>query len=418
LNRYSVPNQIESACKFIYANRIIWGRSLSIDNNFHTIMPLDDSDPDKWLMKEHTEVKHRILRKYLTTWTRIVSSSNPELHYFDGFAGRARYEDGEPGSPLLAIDVADHNADIFDTFHCTFNDYNDDNYGILKEEVAAKMECCENCEKIRTLEYNEKFENVALPVLESDKYANIPSMVFIDPFGYSGTPFDVISDIMNVQKTGNEVFFNFMVSKIRRFLSDEEKADAITRAFGSDDWKSIRQYSDREKQEKQILKLYVSRLKDVADVKYVFPFQMKHPDRDVTVYYLIHATNHFKGFKVMKDVMFREGAEDNFAYLGSDHYGYEDEQTKLFETTASEDTRIKEVRERLMDRYNGKTVPYNIILRFIYLKTDLIDTHCNDALKTLESKDKISVERGDSNRGFKGNNITFEPQNQRLADFV
>lgn len=380
-------------------------------------MPLDDSDPRKWLMKEHTEVKHRILRKYLTTWTRIVSSANPELHYFDGFAGRARYEDGEPGSPLLALDVADYNADKFDTFHCTFNDYDDENYNILKEEVNDKKEDCEKGNKIEIKEYNEKFEDVALPILESDSYENIPSMVFIDPFGYSGTPFDVISQIMNIQKTGNEVFFNFMIDTIRRFLDDEDKAETITRAFGTDEWKSIRQYSDREKQEEEILKLYVSRLKNVAGVQYVFPFQMKHPDKDVTVYYLIHATNHFKGFKAMKDVMFREGAEDNFAYLGSDHYGYEDEQTKLFETTASEDTRIKEVMERLTNRYNGKTVPYQDILKYIYLKTDLIEKHCNSALSKLEAKDKVSVDREGSNRGFKNRDITFEPQNQRLTDF-
>jgi len=381
-------------------------------------MPLDDSDPRKWLMEEHTEVKHRILRKYLTTWTRIVSSGNPELHYFDGFAGRARYEDGEPGSPLLAIDVADRNASSFDAFHCTFNDYDSKNYSILNDEVDEKIDQCENGNKVETITFNEKFEDIAMPVLESNKYKDLPSMVFRDPFGYSGTPFEVISDIMNIQRSGNEIFFNFMVDSIRRFLEDPDKEETITRAFGSEDWKRIREYSDRKTKEEEILKLYVSRLKEVADVKYVFPFQMKHPDKDVTIYYLIHATNHFKGFKVMKDVMFNEGADDNFAYLGSDHYGYENEQTKLFEATASEDVRTKELRERLIDSYNGKTVSFRDIIRFTYLNTDLVETHCRDALNTLEREDKISVDRGGGTRGFKEEySITFEPQNQRLTDF-
>lgn len=387
-------------------------------SDLYTSMPLDDSDPEKWHMKEHTEVKHRILRKYLTTWTRIVSSANPEVHYFDGFAGRARYEDDEPGSPLLAIDVADRNAGIFDRFHCTFNDYSEANYDILRKETKNKIEQCENSEKIEHTCFNEKFEDIALPVLESDAYSNIPSMVFIDPFGYSGTPFEVISKIMNSQASGNEVFFNFMVDKIRRFLNDDEKEETITRAFNSDDWKEIRQYSDREKQEEEILKLYVSRLKSVADVEYVFPFQMKHPDKDVTLYYLIHATNHFKGFKVMKDVMFNEGADDNFAYLGSDHYGYEDKQTTLFETTASEDVRVKELRQRLLNAYDGITVTFEELLKYTYLRTDLVETHCRSALKTLEMKDKISVDRDGAQRGFKEEyEIAFEPQNQRLTDF-
>lgn len=381
-------------------------------------MPLDDSDPEKWEMEEQTEVKHRLLRKYLTTWTRIVSSANPEVHYFDGFAGRARYQNGEPGSPLLAIDVADRNADSFKTFHCTFNDYDPDNYEKLKEEVHKKIEKCENNNKIKEATFDKKFENIAIPVLDSERYRNLPSMVFVDPFGYSGTPFETISEIMNLQKSGNEVFFNFMVDTIRRFLRDPDKEETITRAFGSEEWKYIREYSEREKQEEEILKLYVSRLEEVADVEYVFPFQMKHPDKDVTLYYLIHATNHFKGFRAMKDVMFNEGANDNFAYLGSDHYGYDDEQTTLFEATASEDMRIKELRDRLMDAYNEKTVSFEQIIKFTYLHTDLIAKHCRDALETLENRDKISVDRGGSNRGFKQEyKITFRPQNQRLGDF-
>ena len=120
----------------------------------------------------------------------------------------------------------------------------------------------------------------------------------------------------------------------------------------------------------------------------------------------------------MKDVMFNEGADDNFAYLGSDHYGYENEQTKLFEATASEDVRTKELRERLIDSYNGKTVSFGDIIRFTYLNTDLVETHCRDALNTLEREDKISVDRGGGTRGFKEEySIIFEPQNQRLTDF-
>lgn len=381
-------------------------------------MPLDDSDPEKWHMHDHTEVKHRILRKYLTTWTRILGSANSEVHYFDGFAGRARYKDDEPGSPLLAIDAADRNASAFDTFHCTFNDYKNANYKMLKEETKKKVDDCKNGNKIKHYCFNEEFEEIALPVLRSDMYSDLPSMVFIDPFGYSGTPFNIISEIMNIQRAQNEVFFNFMVDKIRRFLDDAEKEEAITQAFGSDDWKEIRQYSDREKQEEEILKLYVSRLKSIADVEYVFPFQMKHPDKDVTLYYLIHATNHFKGFKIMKDVMFNEGADDNFAYLGSDHYGYEDEQTNLFEATSSEDLRVKELKQRLLDAYDETTTTYRDVLKYTYLRTDLVEEHCRRALESLEKKDKIGIDRGNSNRGFKEEyEIEFKPQNQRLTDF-
>jgi three-Cys-motif partner protein len=381
-------------------------------------MPLDDSDPKKWKMKAHTEVKHQILRKYLTAWTRIVSSGNPELHYFDGFAGRARYENGERGSPLLALDVANRHTDQFDVFHCTFNDLDDSNYNNLKQEVEEYKSGLDKPEKIQENIFNEPFEEIALPVLRSDSFQSLPSMVFIDPFGYSGTPFEVISEIMNLQDSGNEVFFNLMVDKIRRFLTDPEKEETITTAFGTDEWKDIRNIREREEQEEEILKLYVTRLQEVADVDYVFPFQMKHPDKDVILYYLIHATNHFKGLKVMKDVMFNEGANDLFAFLGADHYGYEEDQTTLFESTATEDTRVSELQDRLLTRYEDSTVLYQNILKFTYLHTDLIEKHCDGALRELEKRDKISVDRGDSTRGFNREYpIKFKPENKRLSDF-
>jgi len=381
-------------------------------------MPLDDDDPDKWQGGEHTEVKHRILRKYLTTWTRIVSSTNSELHYFDGFAGRAEYDGESGGSPLIAIDVANRNAERFDKFHCTFNELNEGNYEHLSKEVHEKAKECENIGKVRAELKNEEFEDVALPVLKHERYRNIPSLVFVDPFGYEGTPFEVISDIMNLRESGDEVFFTFMVDTIRRFLGDEEKESTITRIFGTDDWKYIRDINSRERQEEEILKVYVNQLEESAGVEHVFPFQMKHPDKDVTLYYLIHATNHFKGFKVMKDVMFKEGADDLFAYLGSDHYGYEENQTTLFESTASEDTRITELEDRLIDWYEDTTITYGKIIEETYSKTDLVEPQYRTALSNLESEDKIQVDRGDSSRGFNEDyEIHFKPENQRLTDF-
>jgi three-Cys-motif partner protein len=381
-------------------------------------MPLDDDDPEKWEMQEHTEVKHRILRKYLTTWTRILASSNPEVHYFDGFAGRARYEDGEPGSPLLALDVAKRHSDAFDTFHCSLNDLNDTNYSLLEQEVSVKLAKTDFPDNIQPYFHNEPFEDIALSILTSDKFQDIPSLVFIDPFGYSGTPFSVISEIMNLRRSGDEIFFTFMVEKIRRFLSDESKEEAITRAFGTDRWKDIREIDNRVEQEEEILQFYVKRLKRGVGVDHVFPFQMKHPDKDVTLYYLIHATNHFKGHKVMKSVMYREGDDDFFAYLGPDHYKYENEQMTLFESDDSDDSRADELAEHLVDEFEGQNIAYEKLIRYTYLNTDLIEKHCRRALQDLERQDRVNPNNTGPQGGYKQDTVFyFEQQNRRLSEF-
>ena len=384
-------------------------------------MPLEDSDPQKWVMREHTGVKHRILRKYLAAWTRILSSSNPEVHYFDGFAGVGKYRDGEDGSPLLAMKTANRHANCFDTFSCTFNELNDDNYRDLVEHVYNEQQECEYGDKIKLDLENERFEDIAIEKLTSDDYRDLPSLVFIDPFGYKGVPFGVTSKIMNLPGQ-NEVFFNLMVDEIRRFSGEQPKEDAITNILGTEDWKYIRDLNDREKKEEEILKVFVNQLKQDADVEYAFPFQMKSPEKDTTKYYLVHATNHFKGFRVMKKVMFGEGADDLFAYLGPDHYGYDDEQTTLFETTNSTDTRIEELADWLKERFDGQEKRIIDIYKETFSETDLIEKHYKDAFDLLAERDEAKImnrpDKGGSNSGKEDYDaIDFSQQNTRLTDW-
>jgi len=66
---------------------------------------LKDSDPEKWEFKEHTKVKHILLKKYLAAWIQILGSWSNRICYFDGFAGRGEYTDGTLGSPIIALEV-------------------------------------------------------------------------------------------------------------------------------------------------------------------------------------------------------------------------------------------------------------------------------------------------------------------------
>ncbi|MGL5826279.1 MAG: three-Cys-motif partner protein TcmP, partial [Nocardioides sp.] len=63
-----------------------------------------DSDPKKWDYPPHTQAKHAILANYLGAWYPILSSTRGRILYLDGFAGRGRYQGGEPGSPIIALD--------------------------------------------------------------------------------------------------------------------------------------------------------------------------------------------------------------------------------------------------------------------------------------------------------------------------
>src|SRR5215469_13110304 len=59
-----------------------------------------------WAIEPHTSAKHDILRKYLDAWLPILGKFNQKTVYIDGFSGPGEYRDGEPGSPIIALEAA------------------------------------------------------------------------------------------------------------------------------------------------------------------------------------------------------------------------------------------------------------------------------------------------------------------------
>jgi three-Cys-motif partner protein len=60
-----------------------------------------------WERDLHTEAKHRLYKRYLQAWYRILLHSFPRgVTYADGFAGPGEYIGGHPGSPVIAVRAA------------------------------------------------------------------------------------------------------------------------------------------------------------------------------------------------------------------------------------------------------------------------------------------------------------------------
>jgi three-Cys-motif partner protein len=72
------------------------------------LVKFEDNQPEKWYIKEHTRVKHEILKLYLRPWAKILGRQNKRLIILDGFAGRGEYfENGHTvvcGSPIIFMD--------------------------------------------------------------------------------------------------------------------------------------------------------------------------------------------------------------------------------------------------------------------------------------------------------------------------
>jgi spore photoproduct lyase len=374
-----------------------------------------DSDPEKWIYREHTKVKHILLEKYLAAWIPILGKYNPKICYFDGFAGRGEYIDestGEVlamGSPIIALRVADKKADYFDKLLCVFIEKNKDNYKNLEEVLEREKSKIKSWEKIEIIKENEEFANVIEQIfdyLEKEGSILVPSFFFVDPFGFSGIPFKIIKKILSNPKT--EVFFTFMVRDIARFMGDHRLSASFTDLFGTNEWENVVKVSE---QEKALIELYRKQLHEEAKVKYTWPFRVCMDEKYQTLYYLIHATNNFKGHSIMKSIMYNQSAKGSFAYLGPKDIS-ERSQMRLFNIHD-----IKQLKRYLLEKFKGKTLTYDEIQEKVcepwYEEPPYIDRHYREALKELEDEGKITVERVTSKkRGLKGSDrITFLKSN-------
>jgi three-Cys-motif partner protein len=359
---------------------------------------MKDSDPEKWVYREHTRVKHEILEKYLRGWVPILGSVHKRICYFDGFAGRGEYEGGFPGSPVIAMRVGNDLKSYIKEMVCVFIERDPDNFENLKAVTLSEESKCPHC-KIQNI--HGEFAGVITEIIKDVGAKLAPSFFFVDPFGFKGVPFNLIREILSIPRT--EVFITFMYRDIGRFLSSDNVEEIFDELFGTTTWRQILERNGGGLEREHTLRdLYITQLREQAGVKFVFPFRVCMAEKSQTLYYLIHATNNFKGLFLMKGIMYNQGAEGNFAYLGPDDFVAKHQKILFAEDTPS-------FKKFLVQRFKGQTLSYDEIEEKSYLETRFIDKHYREALKELEKEGKIKINRISSKRsGLKGSDrITF-----------
>jgi three-Cys-motif partner protein len=344
--------------------------------------------------REHTKIKHAILKDYLNAWVPILGSWNNRIVYIDGFCGPGSYEHRgkkHDGSPIIALKIGEEFKDKVELV-CVF--------------VDKKADYCENLEcRIEELGLEETKHHIlegtfeeALKNLLDDVPEIAPAFCCIDPFGYSGLPLDVICRFM--KRSSTEAFINFMYEPISRWLKVDSQEKHMTELFGTDEWKHVVD-NDLEKSEREtfLRDLYQNQLETCTE--YVWPFQLQDPDRARTIYYLFHCTNHPKGIRVMKEIMYRKGTVGTYSYRGKEH-----SQISLFTSEPS----VDELESFLLEKFSGTRQSFDgIINQTIY--APFIEKHYREVLNGLRADgiiEKIPVStKGD--RGFRGEDIAIFP---------
>ena len=120
-----------------------------------------------------------------------MATFNQRVLYIDGFAGPGKYRGGEDGSPMIALKAArDHSAKPKAEIVFIFIEKERDRFEHLEGVVAEIKPTLPANFRVNCVhgEFDDQMTGV-LDDLDAQRKRIAPSLVFIDPFGFSHTPF-------------------------------------------------------------------------------------------------------------------------------------------------------------------------------------------------------------------------------------
>lgn len=258
--------------------------------------------------------KHRLIGKYLPPFIAKVSSHAAKVYCVDAFAGKAKYEDGSPGSPLMMANFADKCAAWRRPVDLRLINVEADPQNF--ESLRYVTEQWEKRGVVRNI--HGEFGDVVSEVLSEIGAA--PALFFIDPYGPTAIHFSYLQPILNRAQQKTELIINFDHDGLRR-LTDQLRSKAkssssikgaqttVARAakiVGSDRWKTVFETQDltSEEREQVLLKEYMENLARCNYTAAAYPIR-EFIDTPIK-YYLVFCTRHPDGIRLMNDFICEE----------------------------------------------------------------------------------------------------------------
>lgn len=284
-----------------------------------------------------TILKHILLKDYMTRWATVfmnasISKSIQKCHFVDCFAGKGSFEDGQDGSPLIAIrNLFKLQREFHEQYDnkCRFYIHTVELYDDYHEELV-QMSKSSSCPS-QIFNYCGEFKNHVDQLIKST--TGSPALYFIDPFGYKGVHMRDIKKIL--AEKAHEVLINVMSYSLVRNYKIQNNHAELCKFFGVEEIpENIKEYialaskdnlletsSSRtlfEKLENDIIELFSYKLKENFDPPvYILSKRIYSPINPNVYFHLVFATRNRAGLVEMKNTMvafesLRIQAEDQY----------------------------------------------------------------------------------------------------------
>ncbi len=256
---------------------------------------------DPYSGREQTKAKHFILRRYLQALAFKVLTFS-DITYVDGFSGpwKTQTKDFSDSSFMIAISVLqDAQKRILEQsghrrrIRCFFSESDPEAFAKLQAAVAPYHKPDEGFE-IKA--YCGKFEDA---VDEIEAFVDTSfALIFIDPTGWRGYPFDKIQRL--IARPRCEVLINFMYDFINRFAAsdDEEIVASLDPILGGPGW---RDKLDADlSRGLAVEKLFRETLKSVGKFDFVVSTRIDKATAERPHFFIAYATKNPAGLKAFR----------------------------------------------------------------------------------------------------------------------
>jgi three-Cys-motif partner protein len=255
-----------------------------------------------------SKIKDRVLQNYLPPYLSKVSKLGRRIILIDAFAGPGKFEDGQPGSPLIISQMAEKY--VAGQYLVFFVNHEHAHHDSLVKLLAPFI----------------KKEQV-IPILGTaeDLLANVGSLLtdqtlflYLDPFALTGWQFSTIEPFLGRDKRySTEIVINLSVPTMHRLAARKAVAagrhsqsrvrsfhDRLTKVLGGDYWQEILWDYAQGPDEKaeRVLAKYRAKLQG-AGATYTGSCPVREKDDSVLKYFITFCSRHPDALVLMNDAM-------------------------------------------------------------------------------------------------------------------
>jgi three-Cys-motif partner protein len=361
--------------------------------------------------KPWSMVKDELLGCYFKPYIQKIVHTHKPVVYVDCFAGKGKFEDGNSGSPIIALDIINEciGSTTLDTVKIStyFIDLNH------ADELQTNLSDYNNISVI-----SGRFEDEIDKILEDKKYNNV--FLYIDPYGIAALQypmferfaksFNSIELLINMNSFGfvreachalgteyadvdSDLFDDLIEYDSTKMTKSDKSINQLNDIAGGDYWVQIidaykKKEYDGYEAEVLFAEQYCKKL--MESYKYVLnmPLRIKRGQRPK--YRMIHATNHEDGCVLMVD------------NIHNRWQALKDIQNNNQLTLFNEDFENQHIDEKMIydkvvvaiANYPQQT-PINVFLAEFFVNNGAICSTSNviDVLKRLEKENHIVIDR-------------------------